>query len=108
MSADPSLEPLSTTMVSKSTFLWRASEPRHARNSSFRFQFTTTTEINCLCYQAPAGTRMVGTRHRQKQGCQRATGKERRNSKAVLSVPGTACIPCYIMSLEVANLPPYD
>src|SRR5674476_1119948 len=123
MSADPSLDPLSTTMVSKSTFFWRASEIRHARNSCFRFQFTTTTEINCLCYQAPVGTRLVDrgqtrvpANFRQKvpeihgslwtgdrQDCQRISGKRRQKSMAVLSVPGAALIPCYIMSLEVGN-----
>ncbi len=49
ISAEPSVEPLSTTMVSNSTPVCRASDARQARRSSFRFQFTTTTEINRLC-----------------------------------------------------------
>ena len=49
ISADPSVEPLSTTMVSKSTPACRASDARQARNNSLRFQFTTTTVINRLC-----------------------------------------------------------
>src|ERR1035437_5914853 len=49
-SADPSADPLSTTMVSNSTPVCRASDSRQARKKSFRFQFTTTTVINRLCY----------------------------------------------------------
>ena len=49
ISAEPSVEPLSTTMVSNSTPVCRSSDARQARSSSLRFQFTTTTEINRLC-----------------------------------------------------------
>ena len=49
MSAEPSSEPLSTTMASNATSPCRRSESRQARSNSLRFQFTTTTEINRLC-----------------------------------------------------------
>ena len=48
-SAEPSVDPLSTTMVSKSTPVCPASDRRQARNSSLRFQFTIMTEINRPC-----------------------------------------------------------
>src|SRR5450432_1842364 len=53
-SAEPSVEPLSTTIVSDSTPVCRASDARHARKSSFRFQLTTTTDTKRLCYQLSA------------------------------------------------------
>ena len=41
-------------MVSNATSIWRSTDDRQARSNSFRFQFTATTEINRLCYQARA------------------------------------------------------
>ncbi|MGA3260709.1 MAG: hypothetical protein ABSE35_17650 [Bryobacteraceae bacterium] len=49
ISAELSVEPLSTTMTSNATSPCRWSESRQARSSSLRFQFTTTTEIKRLC-----------------------------------------------------------
>ncbi len=46
MAAEPSLDPLSTTMTSKLAPRWTASEARQARKYSRRFQLTTTTEMS--------------------------------------------------------------
>jgi len=82
MSADPVAEPLSTTMVSKSTFLWRASEP------------STRAIVPSVSSSPPPRRSSVYANRRRLAG---AGGN-----------PDRAFIPCYIMSLEAGHFPPYD
>ena len=44
ISAEPSADPLSTTIISKFCWVWVSRDFRQARSSSRRFQFTTMTE----------------------------------------------------------------
>ena len=68
------VEPLSTTMVSNSTPVCRATEARQARSRLCRFQLTITTEINRLCYQG-SGRREDGPLPPPARVCNRYGGR---------------------------------